>query len=489
MPPVNRLKTFSEECSISSRFLRRSKPVTAKYLKSLLSPLRKVSIMLHEILFSSTEADENSTVLFPEQRTILQEFEGLISSQLVLTDLLPVRCTLATYAANHLCMEPLWLMLVAPPSSGKTALLSSLYDLPKVHVVGDISKGALLSGASAKERSKDSTGGLLPEIGEFGFIVFKDFTSIISKNREACSELLGALRETADGYYSRHFGIDGGTHKKWSGKLGLIAAVTPAIQKYRSVMSSMGDRFIFSRFYADHSMKMKQASKGLEVSGTGTEVKKQTQACVKKLFSELTPGMGFPIERMKFIHGHLESVAAFTANCRTPVERNSHSKGVEYIHQTEGYARLTKQLFALFCGCVQIGSSFDESWRVVQRAAVDTIPEQRASIIAAALRNRESNGEKFGVDDLMEHTRLSKSSISRIVEDLFLVEVFDGFRGTGRAPSEYSISAETAEQIEAFSEELVCKSEMSDNRIPTYGHSEYRTYKEEQIGGDENEAA
>lgn len=47
---------------------------------------------------------------------------------------------------NRLQGEPVWLMLVGAPPSGKTELLMSLKEPPEVRVVGTLSEGGLLSG-------------------------------------------------------------------------------------------------------------------------------------------------------------------------------------------------------------------------------------------------------------------------------------------------------------------------------------------------------
>src|SRR5262249_42729990 len=97
---------------------------------------------------------------------------------------------LATYAANRLPGDPVWLMLVGPPSSGKGEILNALSPLPAIFHAATISEAALLSGTSKKSRTKGSKGGLLKEIGKFGILVLKDFTSVLSMNRDSRATLL-----------------------------------------------------------------------------------------------------------------------------------------------------------------------------------------------------------------------------------------------------------------------------------------------------------
>jgi hypothetical protein len=64
--------------------------------------------------------------------------------------------------------------------------------LPAVFAVSTVTPAGLLSGTSAKNCSKEATGGLLREIGERGFVVLKDFTSILSQSREVQKATLAA---------------------------------------------------------------------------------------------------------------------------------------------------------------------------------------------------------------------------------------------------------------------------------------------------------
>lgn len=103
--------------------------------------------------------------------------------------------------------------------------------LPDVHQTSTLTEAALLSGTPRKEHAKGARGGLLPTIGEFGLIVCKDLTSMLSMHRDAQAEVLAALREVYDGEYTRHVGTEGGRKLSWSGKVGLLAGCTETIDR------------------------------------------------------------------------------------------------------------------------------------------------------------------------------------------------------------------------------------------------------------------
>lgn len=427
-------------------------------------------------LFASGESIKNdSLVLFPERRKILLQIEEAVSELMVLSDFVPLRVALATYVANFLNQIPLWITIVAPPSSGKTEILGCLYKLPHVQVVSDLSKSSLLSGTPQKDQAKNKTGGLLLELGDFGFLVFKDMTTSLAKNKDAEAELFTAFREIYDGDYYRHFGSDGGTHKEWHGRLGVIAGVTPEIEKHRTVSSSLGDRFLTVKIYKDDDESMEQSFKALESSGSEHRIRRELQELAALLFQGIEPDTDLPKPLLRYIHQHITPLAAFVASCRTPVE-HAFNKEIEFIHQTEGYARLAKQLFGLFCGSIAIGCSLEEAWNITVRVGMDSVPEQRSQVLEAfILHGRGAGDDRFSLNQLRPITRLSTRMNQRIVDELYAVGVLEQERSSGCLPSEYWLSGRTQEQIDAIClkpQEPDCFPGFLEDPIPSDSHIE-----------------
>src|SRR5262249_58839431 len=96
-------------------------------------------------------------------------------------------------------------------------------------------------------KTADATGGLLRKLGDRGVLVIKDCTTILSMDRNAGAEVLAALREIYDGYWSRNVGTDGGKTLEWSGRLVVIGACTTAWDRAYAVISLMGNRFVLVR--------------------------------------------------------------------------------------------------------------------------------------------------------------------------------------------------------------------------------------------------
>ena len=285
-----------------------------------------------------------------------------------------LRAVLGAVASNRqLDQDPVWVLVVAPPSSGKTEIVEACKKLPDVHAAATLTEASLLSGSPRKEHAKDATGGLLREIGEFGILLHKDFGSVLSMHRDSRSQVLAALREVYDGSWNRAVGIDGGKVLRWEGKAGLIAGCTPTIDRHHAVMSQMGDRFLLYRLPAiSRSAQLRQSLSRKGVGG----LRRQLAEAVTDFFDGLDPEREPPALAEEDVD-RLEALALLATASRSAVERDGYSRDIELVPDMEAQARMGNQLRALLDGLDVIGLSRDEAWRVVAKAALDSVPALR----------------------------------------------------------------------------------------------------------------
>jgi hypothetical protein len=375
-----------------------------------------------------------------EAQQSLEELAGVFRKWLHLPNLDVLYVTLATIAANRIPGVPVWLMLIGPSSGGKTETLLSVADLPDIYVVGTLSgEAALLSGSSKKDCSPDATGGLLPQVGKFGIIVCKDFTSILSMRRDKRAEILAALREIYDGSWTRPLGVDGGRTLEWKGKLGLMAGCTGVIDSHHAVIAAMGERFVFFRLPKLDATR--QAEEALKHADQDSTMRRELRRAVAGFFEGLGslpkrhPQLTEP-ERHRLI-----ALAELAVRCRSAVERDSFTREVQSVPDAELPARLVKVLAQLLAGLKLIGVNRARAWHIIVKVALDSMPAIRRKVFNKLRGTESATIESLGL-------QCPDVTVRRALEDLRAHGVVDR-SGAGHQKSDrWSLSLWARRQYE-----------------------------------------
>lgn len=352
----------------------------------------------------------------PAAPSTLADTVTVFRKWLYLDDPAPLYALAATLVANHAPGDPVWLLVVCAPSTGKTELLSAAARLPWVRPASTLTASSLLSGTSKRDRAKDATGGLLCQIGDFGVILAKDFTSVLAQNRDTRAEALAALREVYDGRWDRAVGSDGGRMLTWTGKAGMVGGVTPAIDRYGAVIAALGDRFLMLRMPdVDPEAAYRAALRHGEHE--------------KQMRHELREALAGLVEHADRNHvnrqwsdeqaDRLGRLAIYTARTRTAVERDGYSNEVLYLPQIEGPGRLVKAYARLLGGLAAIGCDQDTAWSVLGRVAVDCAPAVRTTLIRELLRR----DQPAKTTDIAAAVGMVTKTAARHLEDLSLLKV------------------------------------------------------------------
>ena len=299
-----------------------------------------------------------------------------------------VYVTLATVAANRAEGDPLWLLVVGPPGGGKTEIINGLSGLADVHPAATLTEAALLSGTPAKDKASTAKGGLLREIGDFGIILCKDFGSVLSMHRETRAVLLAAFREIYDGSWTRHVGSDGGRTLAWSGKVGFIGGVTPAIDSHHAVMGSLGERFVLFRL-PDFDQAA-QARRALEHLGSERRMRSELAVSVRAVLDVVDPValLAPPSEELR---EEIVSLSTLAVRCRSDVERDGYSREIVLIPEAEAPARLALVLLRLWNGLVAIGADEETTRHLVTKCALDSMPQIRRHVIEQLIKRGRLN--------------------------------------------------------------------------------------------------
>ena len=235
---------------------------------------------------TATDAEESvpsGVELSPQLANVVAVAQRLLH----MPDAEPFLVVLGAAAANIMPGAPVWLMVVGPPSGGKTVLLMPLDSMDHVFAVATLTEAALLSGTAATEVTADATGGLLKEMGAGGIILIKDFTSILSMQRDTRQAILAAFRELHDGKWTRRLGVDGGKTLSWEGKLGIIAACTEVIDMHHGVMAAMGERFVMYRLRPDEAHDEARTRQAIDRAGTEIATQDELSDAVARFVASL----------------------------------------------------------------------------------------------------------------------------------------------------------------------------------------------------------
>jgi hypothetical protein len=333
--------------------------------------------------------------------------------------------TLGTIAANLVDLgDPVWLLMVGPPSSGKTETLNAVTALPYVYQAATLTEASLLSGTPKKEREAGAKGGLLRRIGDFGILSLKDFTSLLEMNTQSRGQLLAALREIFDGSWTRHVGTSGGLELHWEGKVGLIGGCTPTIDRHHAVIGTMGERMLLFRLPAADSEHL--AKRSLAHAGNGSIMRAELSEVVTSLFDEREQQMlGQPPRDLTPTETDwLVNLATVVARCRSAVERDAYSREVELIPEAEEPGRLVNQLRLLWHGMEVVGVVPTDAAALLVRVARSSMPALRRRTIDFVL-----GADTPSTVDIAEAIGHPTSTTRRTLEDLVAPGILACLRG------------------------------------------------------------
>lgn len=328
-------------------------------------------------------------------------------------DLDALDAVLAAAAVERLDGDPVWLLLISGPGNTKTETVTSLAGAGALVRSSISGEAGLLSATAKKERSKDATGGLLREIGAHGVLVVKDFTTILSMNRDRRAETLGALREIYDGAWTRNVGSDGGRTLSWTGRIVVIGAVTSAWDQAHAVISAMGDRFALLRI---DSGKGRMAAGRQALANVGHEEQMRTElaAAVAGALAGVAakaPTITLAVE----VNEILLAAANLVTRARTAVERDYRGDVIE-AHAPEAPTRFAKMLAQIARGCLSLGMGERAAVGLALRIAADSMPPLRLLV----LRDLDAKPSSR-TSDVRERVQRPRSTVDRTLQELHVL--------------------------------------------------------------------
>lgn len=363
---------------------------------------------------------------------------------------------LATMLANRLPGPPVWLMLVAPPSLGKTAILEPLEGIYDSIILSKLTPQTLLSG-NAGPAGEDLS--LLTRLGEHPCIIIKELSTLL-EDPKGRAEIFAQFRDVYDGQFSKAFGM--GRIREWRGKATLLIGITPAIDLY-SFDPVLGPRFFKFRFRAMEDPEALALAAWGAVGSEG-EAREQLAGAYRSALQAAEanlPKVRLSDETIR----RLASCTALLAKMRTGIERNKYRQDrIELPPEAEGTPRAMKALGLLATALAALrGESDLTDFNLINRITFDCMPEPRRSIFGLAVRMILPHGGVVTVKDLMGI--VGKTSTYNTVEDLAVSGVLEEVEleaddededlepvgeqvGPGRKPKYYTLSSEVIAWLE-----------------------------------------
>ena len=275
--------------------------------------------------------------------------------------------------------DPVWVIFISGSGNAKTELVQPLKGMGAEVTSAISSAGALLSATSTREKTADATGGLLPRLQKDGtkVLVVKDFTTILSMDRNVRAEVMAALREVYDGRYQRNVGTDGGKTLTWEGRLTVVGACTTAWDRAHAVISVMGNRFVLVRIDSeDDEVREEFGLQSIDNLGSETAMHEQLTAAVAGVLAGRTK----PPKLTRAQSLVLVRAANLATKARTAVEVDFKGD-VEDAHASEAPTRLAKQLAQVVRGAVALGIDPPRAMQLAIRCAADSLPPMRLAIV------------------------------------------------------------------------------------------------------------
>jgi hypothetical protein len=343
-----------------------------------------------------------------------EEVLAVLSKWLCLPDLEAVDVLMATAIAIYLPGDPLWLYYVGPPGGTKTESLRALKG-SRVVSLSSLTPQTLISGYKGDPEKVD----LLPKL-DGKLLVIKDFTSILSKKPEDAAAIFADLREAYDGYLEKSFGSGVGT-KTYSARFGLIAAVTPAIDRFRTVHSLLGERFLRIDLRTDAEATIQRAS---ELEGQETQMRAELQEVVGRCLAQAGEWVDPQVLVEQRFLDQLRALAHVAATLRTEVDRD-RQRLVMYDPVPEVGTRLVEQLQKLAKALATWRERVvvtAEDYVTIRRVALDCVRSQRRKVVGAL---QAAGGRDLPTADVGSVVAMPSDTAREVCEDLWQLKVLD----------------------------------------------------------------
>jgi hypothetical protein len=200
-----------------------------------------------------------------------------------------------------------------------------------------------------------------------------------------------------------------GTQRRFQGKVGLIGAVTDAIDRVADEIGDLGPRMLLFRMPdADEDTAMIAAARN---AGHQSEMHAELADCISHFVTGLDCGH-WPLAPEPDVP-ELRALARWVVWCRSPVLRDPWGE-IEHVPRPEAGMRVYASLLQLAAGAFIIGLDNATTDALVRQVALDSIPSMRRRVLDELLSGASGRTTRTLSDAL----GLPISVVWRVWEDL-----------------------------------------------------------------------
>lgn len=308
----------------------------------------------------------------------LQDVEQEIEAVFLLKDKGVVPIMLAAVAANLLGVSdrPVWLLLISGSSGGKSALLALLDGLKDLIVGID----TLTSNTFASSFKSFNEPSLLHKANN-KVLVFKDFTTLLSMNRDGLRDIMGQMRAIYDGKFDKKSG--NANDIAWVGKIGIIGGGTMEVQRRMREYSENGERFI--NYLIEQPAALEMTRRAVANQKDFKLKEKHLQEIVGAYLKQLINESGeINLTMPDDLREKMIQVSDFSTLARSPVITDFKTGEVVFVPDREMPARMATQFINMAIVFMLMNPervlSSDHA-KILYKCALDSIPVDRRMIL------------------------------------------------------------------------------------------------------------
>lgn len=334
----------------------------------------------------------------------------------------PIRLMLAVVVSQAIDGPPVWMFLVGPPGSAKTATLTALNRYERIYTTSSLTTHALISGGNFRDGIDPS---LIPRL-DGKVMVIKDFTSILAMRDNEKDEIFGILRDAYDGKCGKVFGT--GIERSYTSRFTILAAVTPRIYDLSSSHTSLGERFLKYAMGDNlvHTSERDIIRRAIQNINNESQMVHEMEDVVEQFLTRTVRVSRIPTIP-EDIQRRIIYLAMFGARMRGSVTRDQYRNDIITSRPSaEVGSRLGIQLAKLAKSLALVEGRYKvtmQEYTILKKVMLDTIPQRTEDMLRHMLRACPTLDATMTAHDLAASSRYPIATVSRILQDLNVLDI------------------------------------------------------------------